>query len=120
MVKGDSAARHHYWRPENSDCLQNKTTNPGPSVQIPDGHFIRATQQGTSLMLLELSTSAKKVFIITQLKGGSLISIGQSCDDGYNVLLNEKKMYAVKKHKIILEGDRNTTDGLWNIPVYKT
>ena len=71
-------------------------------------------------MLPELSTSAEKVLMLPQLTIVSLISIGQLCGDGCNVLLNERKLYTVKRNQIILEGDRNSTDGLWDIPIYKT
>ena len=58
--------------------------------------------------------------ILPGLKSALLISIGQLCDDGCNVLLNNKKLLAIKNKAIILKGDRNYSDGLWDIPIYKT
>ena len=52
------------------------------------------------------------------LKRASLISIGQLCDDSCTVLLNKRKMLAIKENQIILEGNRNYSDGLWDIPIY--
>ena len=54
-----------------------------------------------------------------QLKSSSLLSLGQLCDDGCDVILNKGKLYAVKNKEVILQGFRNTTDSLWDIPVAK-
>ena len=35
-------------------------------------------------------------------------------------LLNKRKLMAVKETQVILEGSRNCSDGMWDIPVYKT
>ena len=58
--------------------------------------------------------------ILQGLKSASLISIGQLCDDGCNILLNKLKLIAVKIKRIILKGNRNYSDGLWDIPIHKT
>ena len=58
--------------------------------------------------------------ILPGLNSASLISIGQLCDNEYDVHLNKKIIIAVKDKEIILEGTRNYTDGLWDIPVQKS
>ena len=57
--------------------------------------------------------------ILPQIKSVSLISISQLCDNYCNVLLNKKKLYAFKQSELILEGNRNNSGGLWDIPVQK-
>ena len=47
----------------------------------------------------------------------SLISIPQLCDDDCNVLFNKQHMYTVKNNEVILKGNRNTTDRLWDITI---
>ena len=57
--------------------------------------------------------------ILPQLKSALLIPIGQFCDDNCDVLLNKNKLYAFKRRELVLEGNRNVSDGLWYIPVFK-
>jgi hypothetical protein len=54
-----------------------------------------------------------------ELKSSSLISLGQLADDGCSILLNKTKLFAIKENEIVLKGERNIHDGLWDIPVYK-
>ena len=50
--------------------------------------------------------------ILPGLNSASLISIGQLCDDQYDVNLNKKIIKAVKDKEIILEETKYHTDGL--------
>ena len=36
------------------------------------------------------------------------------------MVLNKKKLLALKNDKVISEGNRNYLDGLWDIPIHKT
>lgn len=54
-----------------------------------------------------------------ELKISSLISLGQLADDLCSIFFNKRKLFAIKEEEIVLEGDRNICDGLWDIPVYK-
>ena len=58
--------------------------------------------------------------ILPNLKGASLISIGQLCDDNCEVHLNKSTLLATKNKEIIMEGIQNPADGLWDIPIQKT
>ena len=119
IMKGDSAATSHYIRPQDKDCLSNINAYNGPSVMLPDADKIAPSHQGSINLNKDLSSAAKLGTVLPQLQTSSLLSLGQLCDDGCDVLLNERKLYAVKNKKIILEGFRNKTDGLWDIPVAK-
>ena len=44
-----------------------------------------------------------------------MLSLGQLCDNGYNVLLNKQKMYAIKDKEVVIEGEWNQHDGLGDI-----
>ena len=57
--------------------------------------------------------------ILPQLKSALLLSIVQLCDNDCNVVLNKNKLYAFKQSELILEGNRNNLDGLWDISVQK-
>ena len=120
MAKGDSAASHHYWREEDKKVLDNIESYSGPSVLLPNNSTIAVTSKGQLALSSNLSARAKNAMILPGLKSASLISIGQLCDDGCNVLLNDRKLYALKNKEIVIEGDRNPSDGLWDIPIFKT
>ena len=47
------------------------------------------------------------------------MSIGQLCDDGCSIVFNERNLVAIKNNKVILQGTRNYSDGLWDIPIHK-
>ena len=116
-AKGDSAASAHYWREEDSACLTEIQTAPGPAVTLPNNTTIRATKQGNVPINALLSSRAENVVILPSLKSASLISLGQLCDDDCKVLLDKRKLYAVKKNTLVLQGDRNKDDGLWDIKI---
>ena len=107
MAKGDSAASHHYWRIEDAKVLSNIIDKPGPSVVIPNNSTIAVTSQGDLPISEKLSPCARNAMILPGLKSASLVSIGQLCDDDCNVLLNKKKLIAVKDNEIVLQGVRN-------------
>ena len=68
----------------------------------------------------ELSSQARNAMILPGLKSASLISIGELCNDGCNILLSKWKLIVVKNKGIILEGNRNYSDGFWDISIHKT
>ena len=86
IAKADSGASRHFWRECDQHILQNIRHSIGPSVALPDGSVIKASKAGT-LPLRSLSAKAKEVQIFKGLKNASLISIGQLCDDGCDVML---------------------------------
>ena len=118
FAKGDSAASHHYWREKDKQVLRDILDSPGPSVLLPSGKKDR--HQDFFLPLSKkLSPTASTAMILPGFKSASLISISQLCDDNCNVYLNKQILIAVKEGEIIIEGKRNKTDGLWDIPVQK-
>ena len=118
IAKGDSGATNHYWRPEDVNCLKNLHDVEGPTVVLPDNTAIKANQEGTLPIKNSLSSCAQKVTILPHLKSSSLISLGQLCDDNCQILLTKKNLFAMKNEKLILQGYRNYSDGLWDIPVH--
>ena len=116
-AKGDSAASGHYWRDEDAECLKNVKNQLGPQVTLPNNSSIQATKQGHLPLDLSLSKKATSTAILPSLKSASLVSLGQLCDDDCEVLLNKKKLTVSKNNKEILHGDRNRSDGLWDIKI---
>ena len=64
-----------------------------------------------------LSTRAKTVHILPNLTNASLLSIGQLCDDNCWGLFNKNHLLIFKQNQLILWGERNILDGLWDVPI---
>ena len=89
-------------------------------IVLPNGDTISASSKRILPISSKLSTQVRTAMILLGLNSASLISIDQLCDDECNIYLNKKTLIAVKDKEIILEGTRNHTDGLWDIPVQKS
>ena len=99
MAKGDSAATYYYWREEDKDCLTDVQEYKGLSVVLLDADSIEPSNQGILSLSNKLSKQAKIATTLPKLKCLSLISLGQLCDDDCVILLDEKKLYAIKKKR---------------------
>ena len=63
----------------------------------------------------ELYNSTRSGHILDNQRTGSLISIGQLCDNDCAAIF--KKYNVLKNGNIIIKTHRNKTNGLWNIPL---
>ena len=54
-----------------------------------------------------------------QLHNESLLSIGQLCDKGCVAIFDKTSLKILKNGKIVLTGNRNLHDGLWDVPFKK-
>ena len=118
IAKGDSGATSHYWREQDKRCLQQIEHAPGPTVTLPNNTTITSTARGRLPLHNSLSTKATTTSILPNLQSSSLISLGQLCDDDCQVLLNKKSLYVVKNDDVVMEGFRNASDRLWDIPIH--
>ena len=60
--------------------------------------------------------NAKIAYSFNNLKSGSLISIGQLCDDDCIAIFTKYIVKIIKKNKILIKG-RRTQNGLWKLPI---
>lgn len=105
----DEAAERH--------CIDIQPTDTGPSVQVANGETIEPTKRAIIPLASEFSTKAKVGHIFEGLKSGSLISLGQLCDDDCVALFTKYDVKIYKEGKVIIVGKRNANNGLWNIPL---
>jgi hypothetical protein len=78
----DTGAKAHYLNPAaEGHCTDIQHTDAGPTVQVANGDNIKTTKRAIIPLADELSNQAKTGHIFESLKSGSLISIGQLCDD---------------------------------------
>ena len=59
-------------------------------------------------------TEGTKVYVFPHLTNESLISVGQLCDDGCIVFFTQNHFYVTKNDQLIIKGNRNPSDGLWD------
>ena len=118
IAKGDSGASRHYFKPSDAKVLHNVTPATDVKVILPDNSQLTSTHKGLiPIESKELSQQAKTSTILKDLNSSSLISLGQLCDDNCQVLLTKKNIHIVKNNKIVIQGQHNMNDGLWDIPV---
>ena len=99
-------------------ALSNVHATPfGPTVMLPNSTHIQATHSGQLPFHASISDRAKKAHLLEGITNSSLISIGQLCDDDCVAILDKQKIKIFKNDACILSGTRNTTDGLWDIPI---
>ena len=119
IAKADSGATSNYWREKDKSILHNLSVFEGPTVTLPDNSQLQSKEEGEIPLSPLLSTAAKKASVIPGLKSASLISLGQIVDDGCTILLDEKTLLAFKNKQLVMQGNRNNKDGLWDIPIFK-
>ena len=95
---------------------QNLTKlSDGPHATLPNNSTIQATHSGLLPLCDILSPQTKTSFIFPGLSNESLLSVGQFCNNNCIAIFTKHKMYILKENKIILQGHRNFSDGLWNV-----
>lgn len=112
----DSGATGHYIKP--SDPHQKTGASQHIiTVGLPNGAFLNSTNEDCLLDLPQLSKQARQAHIIPELKNSSLISIGKLCDAGCIAKFDKNYVVIQQNGNTIITGDRNPTNGLWNIPL---
>ena len=117
IVKGDSGATKHYWRPKDKRVLNGIKEFQGPSVTLPNNANIKSAEKGNIPLSSKLTKTAKDASILPGLENSSLISLGQLRNDDREILLNKDLLFVIKENELILHGYRNKEDLLCNIPV---
>ena len=76
LAKADSAASHHYWRPEDAMVLTNRRPAPETQVVLPNMETISSQEQGLLPLHASLSKQARQAKVLSGLGSASLISLG--------------------------------------------
>ena len=84
-------------------------------MTLPNKEIIQSSQQG--ILPLSTGTKANTALLLPNLTNSSLLSIGQMCDDDCVAVFIKHAMHIYKNAKIILLGQRNNIDGLWDIAI---
>ena len=116
-AKGDSVASYYYLKQSDANCLTNIKPNDSFNITLPNSTLILSTVQEELSLSSHLSKQGKTAVVLPDLTSSSLISLGQLCNNGCNISLDKDKMNIYKNLKLIIEGTRNKTDSLWDIPI---
>ena len=111
----DSGATSHFLVPE------APVTNVRPAmtplrVTIPDGNQVSSTHT-CELQIPGLPKRAREGHIIPGLCKHSLISVVQLCNAGCDVIMTKIGATVKYRGRIILEGSKSTTNGLWFVRI---
>ena len=91
-----------------------RNTTSTKSVILPNNETIHSTHDA-KLNIPNVNKAAKAATVYPNLTSSSLISIGQLCDDNCTAIFTKENMRVVKDDNIVLEGERNLNDGLWDV-----
>ena len=104
IAKGDSAASNHYFALRDADVLYNvHFDGPPTSVLLPDSSSLDSVVNGHLPLSSSLTPTSKKTPVFPNLQS-SLISSGQLCDDDCTVILDKRKLQAIKTMKFFQRG----------------
>ena len=91
VAKGDTGAISHSWMKQDRNVLKTIKKVRNISVQLPNNSTITSSEKVESPLPASFSSKAKSATILPQLRSSNLISLGQLCDDGCNIILNKNK-----------------------------
>ena len=98
IAKLDSGASNSYFKPTSTPALSQLTplSHQGPRVNFPNGATSIATHKG-QLPFPYVSSTGKSAYVLPDLTSANLISVGQLCDDGCEVLFKKENAVVTKK-----------------------
>ena len=112
----DTAATKHYITEDVLDICKSVQDTNGPNVAVADGRIMTPTKKCILPLPAKLRDKAKVAFSFDNLQSGSLISIGQLCDDDCIAIFSKYDVQIIKDKQVLIKGKR-TDNGLWNIPL---
>ena len=108
----DSGCTSHYIK-QNSNILQH-VTKKEIAVMLPNGQCMRSSKV-TNLNIPNSSQIGNQAHLFQDLTSGNLLSVGQLCNDGYDVTFTKNKVTFDKNNQTMLTGKRRLHDGMWTI-----
>jgi hypothetical protein len=81
---------------------------------MPNGTMIQSSHT-CDLLLAYLTTQARKAHILPGLVHNSLISVGQLCDYGCNIIFTQEQVTVSNIEKCVMYGSRDPRSRLWRV-----
>lgn len=113
----DSAATHHFTPISTLNMSQSHKIHMGPTVRVATGQTTIPKYAALLPLHPSLSKEAQHTYVLDNLPAGTLISLGQLCDDDCIALFTKYNVKIIKNNQIIIvEGKRNDQrTGLWQL-----
>jgi len=106
----DSGCTKHYVKTHPN--LQKIPSPNQIAVMLPNGN-IMSSSGATHLNIPGSTKQGQKAHIFNELQSGNLLSVGQLCDDGYEIKFTKDSVNFCKNNSICFTGQRNKTNGMW-------
>jgi hypothetical protein len=104
----------------NAPCLNKVKYRTPLTVQLPNGDTMESSHTA-DLDIPELNAAASKAHVFPGMANHSLLSVGQSCDEGYIVTFKRDTVTICDSgNSQILSGPRDLNTGLWRINLKQT
>ena len=97
-----------------------KETYIGPKLQLPNKATMNLKNTENIPLSGNLILHAKKTHIFDRIHSASPISLVQLCNDDCIIILDNNETDIIKYSNLILKGQRNKSDGLWDIPTSRS
>lgn len=118
-MKADSGASKHFVKEIDQTILSSIQHDTNTSVILPNKMELKTNTVGTLPLSSSLTSRASLVNVLPGMTKSSLLSIRQLCNDDCTAIFNKYNLHIYKNDNLILKGDRNRSDGLWDVPVMK-
>ena len=96
--------------------LNKRATNNPIAISNPNGDIMYSSHEA-ELDILGLPLAARQVHIVPALASHSLMSMGQLCDAGCEVVFSKRKVTVLLNDQTILIGRRDKRTKLWHIKI---
>ena len=117
IMKEDSGASKNFTREQDMKQLQNtKKIHNGPEAMFPNKEVISPTHSGNLNLSPALSSTALQSLVYPNITNDSLLSIGKLFEDDCVAFFKKFALCIFKNDKFIIQGTRNTKEGLWGVP----
>jgi hypothetical protein len=114
----DTGSKGHFFKQQDvpATLQTNTSTTESIDITLPNGSIITSEAQAT-MNLPTIPITAKLIHLFPELQSRSLLSIRQLWDAGCSAEFTQHDVLIKYKQDTILQGHRNPTTRLWQIPV---
>ena len=106
----DSGCTKHYV--QTHPMLEKIPSPHNIDVMLPNGSLM-SSSGATNLNIPGSTTHGQKAHIFNELQSGNLLSVGQLCDDGYEIKFTKDQVHFCKNKSTCFAGQRNKINGMW-------
>jgi hypothetical protein len=100
-------------------CMNTRAAHVPLHVKMANGTAIQSSHT-SGLLLSAFNLEARRAHILTGLVHNYLISVGQLCDSGCDIIFTQDKVEVNKDGKSVVSGIHNQQSRLWRVALQET